>query len=280
MAFKKRDVLDKPRSASFTLFNVSFFIMISLFLPTEQSLAGNTKAFDLDIYELKKRTSTSSGKASGPSQKNYLQTKPDNDARLHTHKSKKNRLKINPASNESFKDTFSADTIIQKKLILLSELPSPDSIPTPSPAKTVTLQSSIPPCELVKAILAVFFPPIPTAEALKGIPLAAPYAIRGNNVIAAIACGLAEAEELTFARLLEARGTKLINIIGNDSPQTLIDKVAGTLGFPTQTQRSTSDDERLIYIFPESSKSETGFFISLTNRTITENHSTSSPVAK
>jgi hypothetical protein len=280
MAFKKRDVFDKSGTASFTLFNVCFFTLIVLFLQTEHSHAGNTKAFDLDIFELKKRTKTSSGRASLPTQKNNLQAKPDNDARLYTLKSKKNRLKNNAASNTSSTDTFSTDSIMQKKLILLNALPSPDSIPTPSPTTTVTLQPSIPPCELVKSILAVFFPPIPTAEALQGIPLAAPYAIRGNNVIAAIACGLAEAEELTFARLLESRGTRLINIIGNDSPETLIDKVTSTLGFPTQTQRSTPGDERLIYIFPESSKKETGFFISLANRTTTGNDSTSSPIAK
>lgn len=266
MTFKKHDVSGKSKAASITFFNVCFFTIFVLFLQSELSHAGNTKAFDLDISELKKRKNTSSGRAPVPTLKNNLQTNPGNGARLYTRKSKINSLKNNTASNASQNDTFLTDPIIQYKLILLKALPSPDSIPTPSPATTVTLQSSIPPCELVKSVLAFFYPPIPTAEALKGIPLAAPYAIRGNHVIAAIACGLAEAEELTFARLLEARGTKLINIIGNDSPETLIDKVAVTLGFPTQTLRSAFDYEKLIYIFRAGNNKETGFFITLTNR--------------
>lgn len=283
MAFRLlRYVFYISTTASLTSVHVCIFAMIALFLLPEYSHAGNTKAFDLDIYELRRRTNTSSARSSLPpvAQKNNLQAKPENDAQPYTRKTKKNRLKNKAKLCTSDNETFITSANSQKKFLLLNALPSPDSIPTPSPPTTVTLQSSVPPCELVQKILAAFFPPIPTAEALQGVPLAAPYAVRGNKVIAAIACGLAEAEELTFTRLLAVKGTRLINIIGNDSPETIIDKVAITLGFSSQTLRSTSDDVRLIYIFPASSEIETGFFILLANKTATGNDLTSRSIAK
>lgn len=275
-----RDVFYIFISSSFTSIHVCCFVMIAGFLLPVYSHAGKIQTFDLDINELKNRTNPSTAAPLPAASKSALQAKPENDTRLYTHKPKKNRLKNNVKPNISNSEQLIITVPSEEKLLLLKALPSPDSIPTPSPSRTIALQDSVPPCELVTKILASFFSPIPTAEALQGVPLAAPYAVRGNKVIAAIACGLAEAEEMTFTRLLAAHGTRLINIIGNDSPETITNKVAGTLGFSSQTLRAGSDDIRLIYIFPDGSEKETGIFISLADKTISGNNPNSGSALK
>ncbi|HIJ95979.1 MAG TPA: hypothetical protein HPP94_09635 [Desulfuromonadales bacterium] len=137
-----------------------------------------------------------------------------------------------------------------KSLRLLHKLPSPTSIPSPAFATVVKIPASVPPCELMPKLFEAFSAPISTAEALHGVQLAAPYAIRHNNVVAVIACGLAKNEEKTFSWRLAPHRTRLMNIAGNDTPETVVQKLAATLGLTSQVIRTSPPEARLIYIFP------------------------------
>ncbi|MEI6215611.1 MAG: hypothetical protein WCP10_16035, partial [Desulfuromonadales bacterium] len=161
----------------------------------------------------------------------------------------------------------SAAPFSKNKLLLLRRLPTPETIPAPIASATFTIQRSLSSCELVSKALAILATPIPAAEALHGIPLAAPYAARRDKIVAVFACGLAKAEEKQFAKKLAPFGTKLLNIAGDDSPESVVQKVADSFGLTSQLIRSTPQQSRIIYIFPVNVVKDTGMFIVLTNET-------------
>ncbi len=210
---------------------------------------GKVQNFDLNINELRSKTTPVTSESSS------------------NKTTQKKRHVAKPEAPETTSSTVTVPS--REKLLLLKSLPSPGSIPTPLPSSTITLQNSTPPCELVPKLLTMrpFLKSISTAEALHGVPLSAPYAVKGNAVLAVIACGLAEAEEITFTRLLAAHGTRLINIVGNDSPEAVVNKVIGTLDFSSQTLRTTPENVRMIYIFPAQDAKESGIFVSLKKET-------------
>jgi len=230
-----------------------------------------TQTFDLDINELRERTipRTTELNNSKVIQKKRHLSKTDKDSD-HSTKNSEHRANTTNLKLETLQPKpLTVIVPSQEKLLLLKALPSPGIIPTPAPSSTITLQNSIPPCELIPKILTITssLKSISTAEALQGVPLAAPYAVKGNTVLAAIACGLAEAEEITFTRLLASHGSRLINIIGNDSPEAVVNKVIGTLGFSSQTLRATPENVRMIYIFPTDDAKGNGIFVILENVT-------------
>jgi len=225
--------------------------------------------FDLDIKELKKRGNSGAVGAAQPpvSKKRALPAKGVQKQGIvlsakKTGKGKNGSRSLRDLSNTE-EPVINAQS--QEKLQLLKTLPSPGFIPTPSQPKTVKLQFPVPPCELIPKILVDFLSPIPTAEALKDVRMEALHAVRGNKITAAIACDLADTEEKDFIRQLAAHGTRLINITASDSPETVINKIAGTLGYSTQTVRATLDNVRLVYVFPAGSNKENGIFFSIAN---------------
>jgi len=239
------------------------------FLSPVHSRADNLQKFDLDINELKQR-SISRPAGSPPQAISRETVHPAKGEQkmgigLSTRKtakgkngSRSNRVLSNPVETVIIEQS-------REKLLSLKTLPSPGFIPTPSPEKTVKLRVSIPPCELIQQILIDFLSPIPTSEALKDVRMEALHAVRGNMITAAIACGLADTEEKAFARQLAAHGTRLINITNSDSPEKVVNKIAGALGYSTQTVRATLDNARLVYVFPAGSKKENGIFFSIPN---------------
>lgn len=240
-----------------------------LFQYPTHSWADNLQKFDLDINELKQR-SISKPAGSPPqaiSRKTVHPAKGEQKQgiELSTKKTAKNKKGSRSNRDLSNPGEIVIKTQSREKLLSLKTLPSPGFIPTPSPAKTVKLQGSIPPCELIPQILIDFLSPIPTSEALKDVRMEALHAVRGNMITAAIACGLADTEEKAFARQLAAHGTRLINITDSDSPEKVVNKIAGTLGYSTQTVRATLDNARLVYVFPAGSKKENGIFFSIAN---------------
>ncbi|HCE68260.1 MAG: hypothetical protein A2X82_17610 [Geobacteraceae bacterium GWC2_55_20] len=260
-------------------------LVLSLpFLSPVNSRADNLQKFDLDINELKQRSISKPAGAppQALSKKIVLPAKgvQKQGIGLSTKKTRKNINIHHPNQDSSNPEDHVVETQSREKLLSLKTLPSPGFIPTPSPAKTVKLRVSAPPCELIPQILVDFLSPVPTAEALHGVRMEALYAVRGNMITAAIACGLTETEEADFTRQLAAHGTRLINITGGDSPEKVVNKIAGTLGFSTQTIRATLDNVRLVYIYPADGKKENGIFISIANKTATMENLDSGPAAK
>lgn len=199
--------------------------------------------FDLDLSTLKKLTMpTPSGKR----------------APLSAPLPKKARIKrAAPAVQPAAASPVTVPS--PEKLQRLQRLPSPETIPSPAFANVFRIPVSVPPCELLPKLLTAFPISVPTAEALRGVPLAAPYAVRHNTIVLAVACGLAEAEEVTFSRLLELQGSRLMNIVGTDSAETVAGKLAGSLDRAVQLMRASSPGARQMYVFPAGI--EPGFFI-------------------
>lgn len=250
--------------------SLTYCLVLSLpFLSPVQSWADNLQKFDLDINELKQR-SISKPAGSPPqaiSRKTVQPAKKEQKLGIGLSTKKTAKNKNGSRSNRDLSNP--EETVIKaqsrEKLLSLKTLPSPGFIPTPSPAKTVKLRVSVPPCELIPQILIDFLSPIPASEALKDVRMEALHAVRGNMITAAIACGLADTEEKAFSLQLAAHGTRLINIIDSDSPEKVVNKIAGTLGYSTQTVRATLDNVRLVYVFPAGGKKENGIFFSIPN---------------
>lgn len=240
-----------------------------LFQSPTHSSADNLQKFDLDINELKQRNiSKPVGSPPQVTSKKTVHSAKDGQKQgieLSTKKTRKNLNTGRPNLDLSNPAETAIKSQSQKKLLSLKALPSPGFIPTPSPAKTVKLRDSVPPCELIPQILIDFLSPIPTSEALKDVRMEALHAVRGNMISAAITCGLSDTEEKAFSRQLAAHGTRLINITGSDSPEKVVNKIAGTLGYSTQTVRATLDNVRLVYVFPAGSNKENGIFFSIAN---------------
>jgi len=245
-------------------------LVLSLpFLSPVRSWADNLQKFDLDINELKQRSiSKPDGSPTQVISKEIVHPAKNEQklgVGLSTKKTRKNRNTGRPNRDISNPEETVIKAQSQEKLLSLKTLPSPGFIPSPSPEKTVKLQGLVPPCELIPQILIDFLSPIPISEALKDVRMEVLHAVRGNMITAAIACGLADTEEKAFARQLAAHGTRLINITDSDSPEKVVNKIAGTLGYSTQTVRATLDNVRLVYVFPAGSKKENGIFFSIPN---------------
>lgn len=275
-------VFYKASPASRTSTLICCVVLTSFFLSPAHSWADDLQKFDLNINELKQRSnSRPAGSHNQPiSRKNVLSAKGEQSIGFPPNKTRKS--KDTSRTNREYSNPERAVIKVrsQEKLLLLKSLPSPGLIPTPSPAKTVKIQTALQPCELVPKILVDFLSPIPTAEALSGVRMEGFYAVRGNMITAAISCGLDHNEEATFSRQLAAHGTRLINITNSDSLETVVNKIAGTLGFSTQTVRATLDNARLVYIFPAGSKKEDGIFISISNEKATMDNGKSEFIAK
>jgi len=231
-----------------------FMFPLFLMLLMSTSAAFAQPSFDLDISTLKKLTAPPAADpkaVSKPTVAPVPPTAPKTAPATITAPKKPQvkrptRLKPLPPSNP----VATAPASASKSLRLLHKLPSPASIPSPAFATVVKIPASVPPCELMPKLFEAFSSPISTAEALHGVQLAAPYAIRHNNVVAVITCGLAKNEEKTFSWRLAPHQTRLMNIAGNDTPETVVQKLATTLGLASQVIRSSPPDARLVYIFP------------------------------
>jgi hypothetical protein len=243
--------------------------MFPLFLMLLMTSAAFAQpSFELDISTLKKLTAPPAADPKTVSKPTVAPVAPQTPktapATIITPKKpqvkKPARLKpLPPASPVAV-----APASASKALRLLHKLPSPASIQSPAFATVVKINAVDSPCELMPKLFAAFSPPISTAEALHGVPLAAPYALKHNNVVAVIACGLAKTEEKTFAWRLAPHKTRLMNIAGNDTPETVVQKLAATLGLATQVIRSSPPEARLIYIFPGATSP--GLYILLTKQ--------------
>lgn len=246
-----------------------------VFLSPTRSSADNLQKFDLDINELKQRSSSKAASSTLPpvSKKRTLPAKGGQKQGVVLSAKKTVKSKHGSRSHHDLSNTEKAvvNTLSQEKLQLLKTLPSPGFIPTPSQPKTVKLQASIPPCKLIPKILVDFLSPVPVAETQKDVRTEILHTVQGNMITAAIACDLAVTEEKTLSRQLAEHGTRLVNITAGDSPETVVNKIAGALGYSTQTVRATLDNARLVYVFPSGAKKENGIFFSIadTNETAT-----------
>ncbi len=122
-------------------------------------------------------------------------------------------------------------------------LPKPAAIPF---AITSISVMSAPPCKLAHDIAEKMGLLVSTVTRIKGSePVSATYASRRVIVV----CGLSEAEQLTYERLLGHNGTQLLAFNEDDSDASVVEKLANQLGLVFRKYSADSAALPLTYIF-------------------------------
>lgn len=127
--------------------------------------------------------------------------------------------------------------------------PKTVSQPATEPLYREIILSAAPPCELAPNIIAAMASPVSTTEILHNMTIAAPYAATYEGANLVVTCGMAAAEELTYRRLLAAHGTALLNIIGNEQPEQLMQEICTALGASYQIMTEKRKDNGVVYLF-------------------------------
>jgi hypothetical protein len=142
-------------------------------------------------------------------------------------------------------------------------VPQTASKPATEPLYREIILSAAPPCELAPNIIAAIASPVSTTEILHNMTIAAPYAATYEGANLVVTCGISAAEELTYRRLLAAHGAELLNIIGNEQPEQLMQEICAALGASYQIMTEKRKDNGVVYLFAPRSPNKQEFRVVL-----------------
>lgn len=234
-------------------------ISVSVILLPEESHAVNSQSFEIDLKELKSRSISNPQVPNTSIEKSSKSATTTKTVRKKKHKTRK---QIRKTVSDKTSPTVPARQIFedQQKISLLKTLPSPDSVPVQTSDLTLILKSSDNSCKLTQQLLkSRLSTPLTPSEVLATLPQISFHSVRGGKTKAVITCDLSSKEQLTYGRLLSIHDIKIINISKDDSPEKTVNKITASLGYATQSFRTTNNSRKVIYVYPDGN--EKGIFI-------------------
>lgn len=141
-------------------------------------------------------------------------------------------------------ETTAAQEPARAQVTTQASSPQPDA--RPPEAEIISIISE-PPCKLARNLVKKWGLPAVSTVAVKGAETVdAAYAGRSVTVV----CGLSEAEQYTYERLLALTGARLLFFDQDESADYVVEELADSLGLAFQKRDADASELPLTYVFP------------------------------